>query len=51
MLWLNAQPDPHATVIGVALLWHNRHGPVVVALVPHITPALAALSVVIGTFP
>ena len=52
VLWLNAQPTLVATVIGVAvLLAITAMGAVVVALVPYITPALAALSVVVGTLP
>jgi ABC-type nitrate/sulfonate/bicarbonate transport system permease component len=52
VLWLNAQPTLVATVIGVGvLLAITALGALVVALVPHITPALAALSVVIGTLP
>jgi len=52
VLWLNAQPTLIATLIGVGvLLAITAAGAVVVALVPGVTPALAALSVVIGTLP
>jgi ABC-type nitrate/sulfonate/bicarbonate transport system permease component len=52
VLWLNAQPTLVATLIGVGvLLAITAAGSVFVAVVPHITPALAAVSVVIGTLP
>ncbi|MCU1489101.1 MAG: transporter permease [Acidimicrobiaceae bacterium] len=52
VLWLNAQPTLYATLIGVAvLLGITALGALVVAMVPRITPALAALSVVVGTLP
>jgi len=52
VLWLNAQPTLVATMIGVVvLLGITAAGALAVALVPRITPALAALSVVIGTLP
>jgi ABC-type nitrate/sulfonate/bicarbonate transport system permease component len=52
VLWLNAQPTLIATLIGAAvLLAITAAGAVFVAVVPHITPALAAVSVVIGTLP
>jgi ABC-type nitrate/sulfonate/bicarbonate transport system permease component len=51
-LWLNARPTLIATMIGVAvLLAVTALGAVVVALVPRITPAIAGLSIVIGTLP
>ena len=52
VLWLNAEPTLVATLIGVGvLLAITAIGSVLVAVVPHITPALAAVSVVIGTLP
>jgi ABC-type nitrate/sulfonate/bicarbonate transport system permease component len=52
VLWLNARPTLYATLIGVGvLLVVTAVGALIVALVPGITPALAALSVVIGTIP
>jgi len=52
VLWLNAQPTLIATLIGAAvLLAITAVGALIVALVPRITPGLAALSVVIGTLP
>jgi ABC-type nitrate/sulfonate/bicarbonate transport system permease component len=52
VLWLNAQPTLIATLIGAGvLLVITASGAVFVAVVPHITPALAAVSVVIGTLP
>jgi len=52
LLWLNAQPTVIATLIGVGvLLAITVAGAVVVALVPRVTAALAATSVVIGTLP
>jgi ABC-type nitrate/sulfonate/bicarbonate transport system permease component len=52
VLWLNAQPTLIATVIGVGvLLGITAVGAIVVALVPRVTPALASLSVVVGTLP
>jgi ABC-type nitrate/sulfonate/bicarbonate transport system permease component len=51
-LWLNARPTLIATLVGVAILLAvTALGAVVVALVPHITPAIAGLSIVIGTLP
>ena len=52
VLWLNARPTLDATLLGVAvLLAITAAGAFVVALVPRVTPALAAVSVVIGTLP
>jgi ABC-type nitrate/sulfonate/bicarbonate transport system permease component len=52
LLWLNAAPTLTATAIGVAiLLGLTALGAVVVALLPATTPALAGLSVVLGTLP
>ncbi|MCU1494382.1 MAG: transporter permease [Acidimicrobiaceae bacterium] len=52
VLWLNARPTLYATLIGVAvLLVVTAIGALVVALAPRVTPALAALSIVIGTLP
>jgi ABC-type nitrate/sulfonate/bicarbonate transport system permease component len=52
VLWLNARPTLYATLIGVGvLLCITAMGAVFVALVPHISPGLAAISVVIGTVP
>jgi ABC-type nitrate/sulfonate/bicarbonate transport system permease component len=52
VLWLNARPTLYATLIGVgALLCITAVGALFVALVPHISPGLAAISIVIGTVP
>jgi ABC-type nitrate/sulfonate/bicarbonate transport system permease component len=52
VLWLNAKPTLSATLLGVGiLLLITAVGALVVALVPQITPALAGLSIVIGTLP
>lgn len=52
VLWLNAQPTLCATLAGVGvLLGITAIGAFFVALVPRATPAIAALSVVIGTVP
>jgi ABC-type nitrate/sulfonate/bicarbonate transport system permease component len=52
VLWLNARPTLYATLIGVGvLLCITAIGAFFVALVPRISPSLAALSIVIGTVP
>lgn len=52
VLWLNAQPTLYATLAGVGvLLCITAIGTFVVAVMPRITPAVAAVSVVLGTVP
>jgi ABC-type nitrate/sulfonate/bicarbonate transport system permease component len=52
VLWLNTKPTLYATLIGVGvLLAVTAVGALVVAMVPRVAAALAAMSIVLGTLP
>ncbi len=52
VLWLNTKPTLYATLIGVGvLLAITAVGALVVAMVPRVAAALAAMSIVLGTLP